>query len=121
MNSLDRFMELLLAGVFLLVGLSKIFTNNKKAKYSGPPESSGLMGLPYRMAALIGLFETTAALVLIMPAGTWPSATLALPAATALAVLMLAASIYRMRLRESAVPTIVLFLMAIFVVAARII
>lgn len=121
MNSLDRFMELLLAVVFLLVGLSKIFTKNRKGKHAGTGESSGLMGLPYGLAALIGLFETTAALVLITPAGTWPSATLALPAATALAVLMVAASIYRVRRRESAVPTIVLFLMAIFVIAARII
>lgn len=112
-------MELLLAGVFLLAGLSKIFTNNGKAKDSETEEPSGLMGLPYGLAALIGLFETSAALALITPVGTWPSATLALPAATALALLMVAASIYRVRRKESAIPTIVLFLMAIFVVAAR--
>lgn len=112
-------MELLLAGVFLCLGLSKIFGYQRKAKQSESGLPSGLMGLPYGLAATIGLFEIAAALALVMPAGVWPSSALVLPAAVGLAILTVAASIYRVRRKESAVPTIVLFLMAIFVVAAR--
>ena len=112
-------MEFLLAGVFLCTGLGKIFSYNRKAKDSKIGESSGPMGLPYRWTALIGLAETAASLALIAPVGRHPSAPLVLAAALALALLMVAASIYRVRRHESAIPTIVLFLMAVFIIAAR--
>lgn len=108
-----------MAGVFLCAGLSKIFSYNRKAKVPGTRETPGPMGLQYRWAALIGLFETAAALALIVPTGSPASANLVLPAASALALLMVAASIYRLRRQESAAPTVALFLMAIFVIAAR--
>jgi len=112
-------MEFLLAGVFLWFGLGKIFSYNRRAKDPRDGETSGLADLPYRWAALIGLFETAAALALIAPVGGLLSATVAVTAAAALALLMMAASIYRVRRQESAIPTIVLFLMAVFVIAAR--
>jgi uncharacterized membrane protein YphA (DoxX/SURF4 family) len=119
MNSLDRFMEFLLSGVFLCAGLVKIFSYNRKAKEPGNQETTGLMGLPYTCAALIGLFEIVAALALIAPVGPSLSPTFAIVTASALALLMVGASIYRVRHQQSAAPTIALFLMALFVLAAR--
>ena len=123
MNTLDRFMEFLLSAVFLCFGLAKIFSYNRKARYpsgeDGPGETTGLMGLSYEWAALIGFFETVAALILLLPSAARPAITPALVAATALAVLMIGASIYRARQQQSAAPTIVLFLMALFVIAAH--
>lgn len=119
MNSLDRFMELLLAIVFLCAGLAKVFSYNSAKKSGGASGTSGFTGLPYVWAALIGAFEIAAAMVLVAPAGTWPSDNLALPAAGALALLMAAASIYRQKRQQSSAPTIALFLMALFVIAAR--
>ncbi len=112
-------MEFLLAGVFLCLGLSKVFGYRRKAKESESGQASGFLGLPYGLAASIGLFEVVAAMALIAPAAILPSSTLVLPAAVGLAILTVAASIYRARRQESAVPTIVLFLMAIFVVTAH--
>jgi len=119
MNSLDRLMEILLAGVFLCAGLGKIFSYNRKASEPGNEGTSGLMGLPYAWAALIGLFETVAALALIAPVGALLSPAFVITAATALALLMVGASLYRVRHQQSAAPTIALFLMALFVIAAR--
>lgn len=112
-------MEFLLSGVFLCAGLAKIFSYNRKASKPGNQETSGLMGLPYTWAALIGLFETVAALALIAPVGPSLSPTLVIATASALALLMVGASIYRVRRQQSAAPTIALFLMAFFVIAAR--
>jgi uncharacterized membrane protein YphA (DoxX/SURF4 family) len=119
MNSLDRVMELLLAVVFLCAGLGKIFSYNSKGEEPGRGETSGLAGLPYTWAALIGLSETVAALALIAPVGASLSAKIVTTAAIALALLMVAASIYRVRCQQSAAPTIALFLMALFVIAMR--
>jgi hypothetical protein len=119
MSVLDRIMEFLLAGVFLWFGLGKIFSYNRGANEPDGEETSGLMGLPYTLAALIGLFETVAALALIAPVGVVLSPRLSIAAATALALLMVGASIYRVRRQQSAAPTVVLFLMAVFVIAAR--
>ncbi|HUV70954.1 MAG TPA: DoxX family protein [Terracidiphilus sp.] len=123
MNSLDRFMEFLLSAAFLCFGLAKIFSYNGRAQApSGedvPGETTGLMGLSYQWAALIGFFETAAALILLLPSEAHPAIAPALVAATALAVLMIGASFYRARQQQSAAPTIVLFLMALFVIAAH--
>jgi hypothetical protein len=77
------------------------------------------MGLPYTWAGLIGLFENLSALALIAPVGALLSPAFAGAAATALAMLMVGASIYQIRRLQSAAPTIVLFLMAILVIADR--
>ena len=119
MSILDRFMEFLLAGIFLWFGLGKIFSYNREANEPEKEETSGLMGLPYTWAALIGLFETVAALALMAPVGVLLSPKFSIAAATALALLMVGASIFRIRRRQSAAPTVVLFLMAVFVIAAR--
>lgn len=123
MNSLDRIMEFLLSAVFLCFGLAKIFSYNRRAQdpsgEDATGEATGLMGLAYQWAALIGFFETAAALILLLPSEAGPAIAPALLAATALAVLMVGASIYRARQQQSAAPTIVLFLMALFVIAAH--
>jgi hypothetical protein len=119
MSILDRSMEFLLAAVFLWFGIGKIFSHNRKEQEPGTEETSGLMELPYAWAALIGLFETVGALALIAPVGVLLSPRSSIAAASALALLMVGASIYRVRHQQSAAPTVVLFLMAVFVIAAH--
>ena len=119
MNNLDPVMEFVLAFVFLVAGLSKIFSYNRKPARPDGGQATGLMGLQYAWAALIGLFELAAALALITPVSSELHATLVLRAAIGLALLTVGASIYRVRRNQSAVPTMVLFLLAAFVIAAR--
>jgi uncharacterized membrane protein YphA (DoxX/SURF4 family) len=119
MNSLDRIMEFLLAGVFMWDGLARIFSYSREAKESETSDLSGLIGQPDGSAAAIGLFEVMAALALVAPVGPWPAAARVLLAASGLALLMIAASVYRVRRQQSAVPTVALFLMALFVIVGR--
>ena len=119
MNSLDRIMEFLVAGVFLCVGLNQIFWYRRRPKALGARNRRLPLGLPYASIIAIGLFEIVAALALVTPFGPWPPATLALLAATGLALLTLAAAIYRTRRRQSAAPSLALFLMALFVIVGH--
>src|SRR5690348_15345813 len=57
MNNLDRFMELVVAAVFTLVGLSKIFSYKYKAAGIDGSASELAIEFPYWCVALVGLFE----------------------------------------------------------------
>jgi hypothetical protein len=67
MNNLDRFMEFLVAVVFLIVGLSKIFSYRYQKEPAEAGKSELAMEFPYWCAALVGLFEMGAAMALVTP------------------------------------------------------
>jgi hypothetical protein len=119
MNNLDRFMELLVAGVFLCDGLSKIFGYRWRARVLAAWQMCGPFGLSYRWLFAVGLFEIASALALAAPFGPLPPAVVVRLAGSALAVFTLSAGIYRVRHHEQAAPTIVLFLLAVFVIVGR--
>jgi hypothetical protein len=119
MNSLDRLMEFLVAGVFLLIGLRKILSFRRRPRTLGARHRRLPLGLPYGVIVAIGLFEIVAALAIVTPFGPWPQATLVRFAAAGLAVLTLSACFYHARRRESAAPTVALFLLTIFVLVGR--
>jgi hypothetical protein len=77
------------------------------------------LGLPYGIVVAIGVFEIVAALALIAPFAPIPQPTLALFAATALALLTLAAAVLNMRRHRSAVPSLTLLLLALFVIVGH--
>lgn len=119
MNSLDRFMEYFVAGVFLCVGAAKILRYKRRPRPLGALPASLPLGLPYGCILAVGLFQIAAALALVMPFGLLPQLTLAQVAASGLAGLTLAAAIYHIRRQETAVPNLTLFLLIMFVIVGR--
>jgi uncharacterized membrane protein YphA (DoxX/SURF4 family) len=114
MNNLDRFMEFVVAAVFVLAGLNKIFSY----RY---PRESGEEGVgelasefPYWCVALVGLFEMAAALLLITPFE------LTLFAAVALGLSTMITGLYRISVQKPTAPTAVLFLLVLFVIRGRV-
>jgi hypothetical protein len=118
MNSLDRFMEFLVAGVFLCVGLAQILSYRRRPRALGARHARHIFALPYWAIVAVGLFEIGAALALVAPFGPLPPATLSLMAASGLAILTLGAAVYRVRRQETAVPSTALFLLALFVIVS---
>ncbi|HUB51767.1 MAG TPA: DoxX family protein [Terracidiphilus sp.] len=116
MTNLDRFMEILLAAVFLLIGAWQIVSYGRRPKSLGARHRALPLGLPYGLVIAMGLIEIVAALGLVIPFGHIPPERLALVAASGLAALTLTAAIYRMRRQQSPVPSVMLFLMALFVI-----
>ena len=119
MNSLDRFMVYLVAGVFLCVGLSKIWGYRHRPKPLGAQPAPLPFGLPYGLVIAVGLFEVLAALALLTPYRFLPRVMIAPLGIVGLALLTWAAALYHMRRHETAVPNLVLFLLVMFVAVAR--
>jgi hypothetical protein len=119
MTNLDRFMEFLVAGVFLCIGFRKILSYRRRPKPLGARHRNLPLGLPYGVMVAIGLFEVLLALALIAPIGQFPLASLPLVAASGLAFLTMAAGIYHLRRHETAVPSLALFLLALFVIVGH--
>jgi hypothetical protein len=119
MNSLDRFAEFFVAVVFLCAGVSRIFSYKRKRTASVIEKAHGFAGLPYELQFVVALFEIAAALALLTPVDTGMHVQLVRLAAGGLALLTVAASIYRVRHNQSAAPTLALFFMALFVIVGR--
>jgi hypothetical protein len=119
MNGLDRIMEYLVAGVFLCVGVAKIWSYRRRPKPLGAQRARLPFGLPYGLVVVVGLFEVLAALALLTPYSFLPSAMIAPLAIAGLALLTWSAAFYHIRRHESAVPNLVLFLLVMFVALAR--
>ena len=119
MNSLDRFMVYLVAGVFLCVGLAKIWSYRRRPKPLGAQPAPLPFGLPYGLVIAIGLFEVLAALALPTPYSFLPHVMVAPLGIAGLALLTWAAAFYHLRRHETAVPNLVLFLLVMFVAVAR--
>jgi len=114
MNNLDRFMEFVVAAVFLLVGLSKIFSYRYPRESSADGASGLAIEFPYWCVALVGLFEMTAAMALITPFE------LTLFAAVALALSTIITGFYRASAQKPAAPSVALFLLVLFVICERV-
>jgi hypothetical protein len=119
MNGLHWTAQILLAGVFLFVGFSRIFANRRLT--SGLPAwpGFGVISLPNELAVAVGIFEIAGALALVMPVDLWPPDILPRLAAAGLALVAMAGAVYHMRRHESGAPSIALFLLALFVIVGR--
>ena len=117
MNSLDRYMEYLAAGVFLCVGFARIISYKRRPKPLGA-QSAGLpFVLPYEALIAVGVFQIVAAVILVAPLSFL--SVLAPWAVAGLVLVTLYGAIYHMRRHETAVPNLALFLLAMFVVVGR--
>ena len=119
MTNLDHFLEFLVAGVFLFLGFRKMLSYRRRPRPLGARHRDLPFGLPYGIVVAIGLFEVLLALALIAPVGLSLPVALPLMAASALALLTMAAGIYHVRRHETAVPNLALFLLALFVIVGH--
>ena len=119
MISLDRFMEYVVAGVFLCVGLAKIWSHWRKPRPLGARPASFPVALPYGLVIAAGLFEVVAALALMSPYSSLPHVMVAPLAMAGLALLTGIGVVYHMRRHETPVPNMILFLLVLLVAYAR--
>jgi hypothetical protein len=119
MNGLLWIAQLILAGVFLLVGVTKIVAYEKLVKELEARSKSGPIGMTRGQAAVVGLLEIVGALGVVVPLDLGGPYFLVLLAAGGLALLMVAAGIYHLLREESAAPSVALFLLALFIIVGR--
>ncbi|MGD0096652.1 MAG: DoxX family protein [Terracidiphilus sp.] len=119
MNNLDWFAQILLGGIFLFAGLSKIVALRRQPDEPQAEPGFEETRVPRRFACAIALLEIAAALALLVPLNLWRPDLLPSLAASGLALLMVGAGVYRVRGRESAAPAVALFLLALFVIVGH--
>jgi len=124
MNILIWIGQILLASLFLITGLAKIFAYRHLVRALQARRHTAPIGMTWAQARIVGLLEIAGAIGVIVPAGLTPSALvsdylLTRIAAACLALLMVAAMAYNGRRRESAAPAVAAFLLALFVIVGR--
>ena len=119
MNTLLWIVQLIMAGVFIFTGAGKALAYNNLVKVIEARSKGRRVGVSHGVATIIGLFEIVGAVGLIIPIDFFPPHIVVRAAAAALGLLMIMAGIYHLRRQESAVPDVVLFLMALFVIVGR--
>jgi uncharacterized membrane protein YphA (DoxX/SURF4 family) len=111
--------QVALASVFFVAGYSEVLACERGSNALHPRLNCGCIGLPCRLAMLFAFLEIAGAICLVFPFDHLSPNLLPLMAASMLALLMVVASIYRIRRRESAAPVLTLFLLAVLVIVGR--
>jgi uncharacterized membrane protein YphA (DoxX/SURF4 family) len=124
MNTLIWIGQILLAAVFFTAGVSKLLAYRTLIKTIEERRKTAPIRVTRAQGAVVGLLEIAGAIGVILPPAWIPDALaadylLARLAAGGLALLMIAATIYHFRRRESAAPAISAFLLALFVIVGR--
>jgi uncharacterized membrane protein YphA (DoxX/SURF4 family) len=119
MNTVLWIAQILLAGTFLFTGGGKLFAYEQLVRAMEKRSKGGKIGLSRVQAGFVGLLEIAGAVGVILPIDIWPPDVLLRLAAAGLALLMVIAGIYHAQRQESAVPSVVLFLLAILVIVGR--
>ena len=119
MSTVLWFAQILMAGVFLFAGFSKIFVRRTQSAVQPLSPGFALPGMRHEFAAAIALLEIAFAICLVLPVDLLPPHVVPRIAAAGLAVLMIFLSVYHARRNETAVPQVVLFLMALLVIVGR--
>jgi uncharacterized membrane protein YphA (DoxX/SURF4 family) len=124
MNALIWIGQILLAAVFLVAGVSKLLAYKTLIKTIEERRKTAPIRVTRAQGAVVGLLEIAGAIGVILPPAWTPDALsvdylLVRVAAGCLALLMIGATIYHLRRRESAAPAISAFLLALFVIVGR--
>jgi hypothetical protein len=119
MNTVLWIVQIIMAGVFIFTGCSKVLAYDKVVKALEARYKGHKIGMSRGLAAQVGLLEILGAVGVAMPFDAWPPHIFLLMAASGLALLMVVAGIYHIRRKETATPSVVLFLMAVFVIVGR--
>jgi len=123
-NTLIWIGQILLAAVFLVAGVSKLLAYRTLIKTIEERRKTAPIRVTRAQGAVVGLLEISGAIGVILPPMWTPDALsvdylLVRVAAGCLALLMIGATIYHLRRRESAAPAISTFLLALFVIVGR--
>ena len=119
MNGLLWIAQMILAGVFLVAGASKLLVYGTLMGVVQARASRLPAGISRGQAAAIALAEIAGALGVLTPASLVPGHLVVRLAAAGLALIMVLAGIYHLRREESAAPNVALFLLALFVIVGR--
>jgi hypothetical protein len=119
MNGLHWLAQIFLTGVFLFDGWTRIVSYRREEESQPARKGFGSIRLPYELTVAVAVAEIAGALALWVPANLWPPDILPRLAASALALLAVAGSIYHMRRKEPAAHNLALFLLAVFVILGR--
>jgi hypothetical protein len=119
MNGLHLGAQIVLSGVFLFDGLTRVLAHRHPAKIVPAWPAFGSIRLSHELAVAIALAEIGGALALWIPADLWRPGILPQLAAAGLALLAVAGVVYHMRRKEPAAPNLALFLLALFVILGR--
>jgi uncharacterized membrane protein YphA (DoxX/SURF4 family) len=119
MNTLLWIAQIILAGVFLFAGFSKIFAYGQVVKVVEARSKAGPIGMSRGKAVLVGLIEVAGAVGVLVPEDVRPPWVLLRLACGGLALLMVFAGIYHARRQETAAPDVSLFLLALFIIVGR--
>jgi hypothetical protein len=119
MNTLLWIMQILLAGAFLITAGGKLFAYDKVIKVVESRTKGHTVAMTRGQATLVAMAEIAGAIGILMPVDVDSPHMVILAAASWLAFLMIAATIYHFARKEHATPSIVLLLMALFVIVGR--
>jgi hypothetical protein len=124
MNTLIWIGQIALAAVFLVAGVSKIVAYKKLIATLEAHRETAPISMSPVQGRLVGLVEVLGAIGVIMPAAFTPTVLaheylLVRLSAALLALMMVAATVYHFRRKESASPAIAAFLLALFVIVGR--
>jgi hypothetical protein len=97
MNGLHWIAQILLAGVFIYIGGSKLFSYRRANRFLPAGLGFGTVGLSNELAVAIGIIEIAGALALVVPIDLWPPDVLPRLAAGGLALVAMTGAIYHMR------------------------
>ncbi len=120
MNNLVWIVQYLLAAVFLIAGICKIFSISQRRVWLEDCPGCEPKGLSHKTACTIACLEIVAALALVLPFRSGQQDLLPMLAATGLALLTVAAAVYHARRREPAAPALALLRLALFVIVGHI-
>jgi hypothetical protein len=124
MNTLIWIGQILLGAVFFTTGATKLLAYKSLIKTIEERRKTAPIKMTTTQGRVIGLLEIAGAIGVILPPAWTPDALapdylLVRVAAGYLALLMVGASIYHFRRKESATPAISAFLLALFVIVGR--
>lgn len=124
MNTLIWIGQIALAAVFFATGMSKLLAYKTLIRTIEQRRKTAPIKVTRAQGAVVGLLEIAGAVGVILPPAWAPGALasdylLVRLAAIGLALLMVGATIYHFRRRESASPSISAFLLALFVIVGR--
>lgn len=119
MNGLLWIVQVLLAGTFFITAGGKLFAYEKVVKVVEERSKGRAIGMTRGQAAAVAIAELIGALGVLMPVEIFPPHLIILVAAAWLALLMVGAFVYHGMRRESPTPSVVLFLLALFIIVGR--
>ncbi len=124
MNGLIWSGQIVLAAVFFITGVAKLLAYKSLIKTIEERRKTAPIRVTRAQGAVVGLLEIAGAIGVILPPVWTPEALsgdylLVRLSAGCLAFLMVGATIYHFRRKESAAPAISAFLLALFVIVGR--